>query len=268
MCSTPWGSNANPCGRPKGMFNTSTRPSGSMRRTESVRGERWRGHKQVAVRRHREMERGDARRNAREGLGTALRIDLEDGAAAIADIQRAVGAKRQPARHTEIRRHDLIVPIVEHPVDAAFEAARHIQMSVRPHRHRGGVHECMHERLACAVAANSEDRNGRLLAAGSAIGDVEVAVGAEDRVVDLVQAGRHQDADARVECRARNPRHLDGRLATLEARRDHDGQTIGCGKGHPCRHAADRHKVRRGIRFREAVAAHPQPSAFHNANRL
>ena len=71
---------------------------------------------------------------------------------AIADKQRPVGAERQPARHTEIRRHHLIAAIVEDAIDAAFEAARHIELAVGTEHHRRGIDEPVHERLARAIA--------------------------------------------------------------------------------------------------------------------
>ena len=128
----------------------------------------------------------------REGFGAAPRIDPEDGAGAIADVERAVGAERQPARDAEIGRHHLVPSVVEHAIDAAFETRSTHTAVRRAPRHRGGVDEAVHERLARAVAGDPEDRHGRFLPARAAIGDVEMTVGAEDGVVDLMQAGREQ----------------------------------------------------------------------------
>jgi hypothetical protein len=101
----------------------------------------------------------------------------------------------------------------------------------------------VHERLARAVAGDAEDRHGRFLPARSAVGDVEMPVGAEHRVVDLMQSRREQGADARVEGRARQPRNLHRRFAAVKARRDDDRHAIGRGKRHTCRHAADGHEI-------------------------
>ena len=121
-----------------------------------------------------------------------LLIDPEDAAGAIADVERTVGAERQSARDTEIRRHHLVPAIIEHAIDTAFEAARHIQQSVGTEHHRGRIDQAVHERLARAVAGDAEDRDRRFLPARAAVGDVEIAVGAEHRIVDLMQAGGEQ----------------------------------------------------------------------------
>ena len=188
------------------MFSASTRPSRIDPSHRIVRRQRRRRDVEIAVGRHREVKRGDAGRNGGERFGAALLIDPEDGAGAIADIQRSVGAERQSARHAEIRRHHLVAAVIEDAIDAALEAARHIQQAVGTDHHRRRIDEAVHERLARAARRDAEDRHGRFLPARAAVGDVEMAVGAEHRVVDLMQSGREQRADARIERRARQPR--------------------------------------------------------------
>ena len=186
----------------------------------------------------------------------------------IADKQRPIGSKRQPARHAEVRRHHLIAAIVEDAIDAAFEAARDVEMAIGTQHHRRGIHEPVDEGLARAVRGDLEDRDGGFLAARAAVGHIEIAVGAEHRVVYLMKAGGEERADARVQRGARQPRDFHRRLAAVETRRHDHRHAIRRRKRHPRRHAADGHEVERRLRLGKSVAAKPQPSAFDYANWL
>ena len=192
-CRAPGASNARPCGRPNEAATADTsRRDHPVHRV--VGGERRRRHVDRLVGPDREVERRDARRERRKraGLPAAGRpgrscpIDRRQTAC------RRTRTRGRTPRRDRSRRFERCRPV--DAVHRPFEPARHVQLALRIDRHRRGVDDARRERLARAVRAHAEDRDRHLLAARAAVGHVEVALAIEDRVVDLVQAGRERVA--------------------------------------------------------------------------
>ena len=86
----------------------------------------------------------------------------------------------------------------------------------------------VHERLARAAGVTRKIDTGSLLAARAAVGDVEIAVAVEDRVVHLMQAGRQNGVATSVHTSVAPGAHdtLTGCVHRHRDRRHDDGKTL------------------------------------------
>ena len=114
---------------------------------------------------------------------------------------------------------------------------------------------------------DAENRHGHLLAARAAVGDVQVAVAIEHRVVDLVQAGGERRADFDVRRLAgdavdahRRAAALRGRTGTMTRSRVGDANT------HARRQIADRDLAAARPVDRETGAVDGDAAAFDGAS--
>src|SRR5262249_31033428 len=86
--------------------------------------------------------------------------------------------------------------VVSHAIDDSFEAARDVQPALRIDRHRCRIDDPRRECLAGAVRTHAKDGHWNLLSTRAAVGDVQISIAVEHRVIDLVQSGRERAGDA------------------------------------------------------------------------
>ena len=143
---------------------------------------------------------------------------------------------------------------------------RHIQVTVGSERHRRGVDEAVHERLARAARRDAEDRHRRLPGRACAVGDVELPSAPKTGLSTWCRPVA-DSADSRIEGGAGHPRHLDrarhrpARSGTTTAMRS--GAANAMRAGTPAIEMSSAEAA-----GGETVAAQPEPSALDNANWL
>src|SRR5438309_932024 len=80
----------------------------------------------------------------------------------------------QTARDAQVTCHNLVRSVAADAINGPLEAARDVQMVIGSHGHRRRVHDAGGERFARTLRRDTEDGDGRLLAARSAVGHIQV----------------------------------------------------------------------------------------------
>src|SRR5690606_32614024 len=141
-------------------------------------------------------KRRDAGRQRGDDTRVAVDIYTMNRAAAIADPEVPRPVERQTERRPELRGEDLrlLRPGID-AIDRPLEAARDVERAVTSDGDRRGIRNVDAHRLAHAVTAHAEQRDGHAVVAAAAERRVDVAVAIECRVVHLMATGRQRRAD-------------------------------------------------------------------------
>src|SRR6516165_6467653 len=116
------------------------------------------------------MIRGHGWFQSGEHKNLPVLADLENGAAAIADIQVSLAVERDAGGHTHPLDEGRHVPCRGDLIDETLVAAGNVQQPVTVKGQPGGVHQIIDERLHIEVQIETIDSYGDLLAARAAEG--------------------------------------------------------------------------------------------------
>ena len=176
------------------------------------------GDVEVAVRTERQMVGGDGRLERGEDEDLAVGADLENGAAAVADVEVVLAVEGDAGGDAHAFHVDRHVAGGRDLVDEAVIAAGDVEQALGIEGQAGGVHQVVEERLHAEVQVDLEHRYRDLLAARSAEGGVDIAEGVDRRIGHRVQVVGDQDADvagpgfARLLAALRSPARRPWRL--------------------------------------------------------
>ena len=118
----------------------------------------------------------------------ALGIDFEDGAAAVADKEVALGVEGRAGSHAHALGVNGELAGGVDAIDIALGARGDKEISLGIEGQAGGVQDAGDKRRAAAVGANANHRDRGLLAAGAGDGGVDHAGAADGRAGDRMQA--------------------------------------------------------------------------------
>ena len=119
---------------------------------------------------------GDARLQHGKHEDLAVTIDLEDGAAAIADVKisdRVEGHSRRDAHAFGVGGHGTVLC---HAVHRSVITRRNIETARAVEGHAGGIHHFVDEGLDVVIIVDAVDRNRGLLPARSGKRDINVSI--------------------------------------------------------------------------------------------
>src|SRR6516162_1767374 len=142
------------------------------------------GNVKIVVKTKREMVRRDARLERCEHKDLAARIDFENASASVADIEIALMIEGDAGRDSHSFRIQLRAPCPVHSIYVSFVSAGYEQVAVQIERQTSGIHDVRHEGGQCAFRRDLVERNGRFLAAPSAVGRVDVAITVDGGIGD------------------------------------------------------------------------------------
>src|ERR1035437_6882178 len=125
----------------------------------------------------------------------AAGTDLEDGTAAVADIEIVFAIEGNSGSHAHAFHVHAHVAVGRDLVDEAIVAAGDVQHALLIEDQRGGIHQLVDERLQGEVEIDSVDRHRHLLAARSAEGGEDVAERIDGGVGHGMQAVGPQHTD-------------------------------------------------------------------------
>ena len=109
------------------------------------------GDVEVAIGAERQMVGGDRRLQRGENEDLAVGADLEDRAAAVADVEVLLGVEREPGGDAHALDEHGHVAVGRDLVDDAVVAAGNVEHALRVEGQRGGVHQLVDERLHVEV---------------------------------------------------------------------------------------------------------------------
>src|ERR1035438_10542461 len=153
------------------------------------------GDVEISVVAEGEMIGGHARLQHGEHEDLAVTVDLEDGSAAIADIQVSdwvEGNSGCDAHAFGVRSHGTVL---RHAVHRAVITRGNIETARAVEGHPGGVHHFVQEWLHVVVVVDPVDSNRDLLSARTGERDVNVALFVDRGIRDRVQVFRDGNAD-------------------------------------------------------------------------
>src|SRR5580658_3904068 len=141
------------------------------------------------------MVRGDGRLQRGENVNLARLADFEHRAAAIADVQVLFRIKGDAGGHAHPFHVDRHIAGGSGLINDAVVAAGYVECAGLVERQASSVHDFAGEGFRVVVQIDLVDRHGRLLAAGSAEGDVDVAERVHSRVADRIEIFGNLDSD-------------------------------------------------------------------------
>src|SRR5579862_1227256 len=180
-------------------------------------GRRRAGDIQIARGTEGEMIRGKRRLERGEDENFAVGTDFENRAAAIAYVEAAGSVEGESGgdAHAFDPLHGAAVG--RDAVNGAIVAARNEKVAVVVDGEAGGVHQLGDERLHGVVRGDFIERDGNLLAALAAEGDVDVSFGVDGGAGDWVQVVGNLHAERHREGRAFDAAHFHADCAAFGA---------------------------------------------------
>src|SRR5579883_307955 len=153
------------------------------------------GDVEIAVGTKREVVGRDGGFQRGEDEDLAVGADLENGAAAVADVKVAFAVEGEAGGYThafDVNRH---VAVGGDLVDETVVAAGDVEHPLLVEGHGGGVHQLVDERLHVEVQVDAVYGDGDLLAAGAAERRVDIAERVDGGAGDGVEGFGDEDAD-------------------------------------------------------------------------
>src|ERR1035437_6755163 len=150
---------------------------------------------QISVVAEGEVIGRDARLQHGEHEDLTVAVDLEDGPAAIADVEISGWVEGNSGRHAHafgVRSHGTVL---RHAVHRAVITRGNIETARAVEGHPGGVHHFVQEWLHVVVVVDPVDSNRDLLSARTGERDVNVALFVDRGIRDRVQVFRDGNAD-------------------------------------------------------------------------
>ena len=184
----------------------------------------------------------------------ALRIDFEDGAAAVADEEVALGVEGRAGGHAHALGVEGGLAGVVDAVDVALGARGDEEVALGIEGQAGGVEDAGDEGRAAAVGADAHHRYGGLLAARAGDGGVDHAGAADRRAGDRMQAVRELMSNAQRHGVADAGGVAEFDQAGGGVRGDAEGQASGPAHQHLSRLAAKQNRGRSGGGWTEMSA--------------
>ncbi len=160
-----------------------------------VAGGAWSGDEEIALRAEGEVIGGDAGLEGGEDEDLAVAGDLEDGAAAVADVEVLLaieGDSGGDAHAFGVHRHG---SVGRDFVDGLIVARGNIHLVIAVESDGGCIHQVTDEGLDVVAGVNLEDGDGSFLAARSGESDVDVAFAIEGGIGDGMEAVRDRNGD-------------------------------------------------------------------------
>ena len=135
------------------------------------------GDVEFARRAERQMIGGDGRLERGEDKNLAVRADLENRAAAIADEEVALGIEGEAGGDAHAFDPKLRAAVGRDAMDGAVVAAGDVEHAGLVQSQAGGIHQFGDERLHLVIGGDFVERDRHFLAALAAVGDVDIAFG-------------------------------------------------------------------------------------------
>src|SRR5262249_32935794 len=152
-------------------------------------------HIEITIGAECQMVGGDRRFDGGEDEDLALRADLGDRAAAIADVHVALVVEGETGSDTHAFDPNRDCAVRSGLVHDAVEAAGDVQHAIPIEGQAARVHQIVDEGLDVVIQIDLVDRDGHFLAARSAEGGKNIAEGVDGGVRHRVQAVGDRDAD-------------------------------------------------------------------------
>src|SRR5437868_9367279 len=157
------------------------------------------GDEQISFVVEGEVIRGNARLEGSEDKDLPVACNLENGSAAVTDIEVLFAIKCDPGGHAHAFRISRHGAVGRNLVDSAVVARGDVHLSLAIEGDAGGVHHFGQKGLDVVVGVDFVDRHGDFLTARTRKGDVDVAFRIESRIGHGVQVLRNRHRDFNVE---------------------------------------------------------------------
>ena len=153
------------------------------------------GDVEVAVGAERQVVGGDGRLERGEDENLAVGADLEDRAAAVADIEILLAVESNSGGNPHAFDENGHVAVGRRLVHETVVAAGDVEHALGVESQASGIHEVVDERLHGEVQVDLVDRYRNLLPARAAEGGVDIAERIDGRIGDGVEVLGDQNAD-------------------------------------------------------------------------